>query len=686
MTFKTFHKAGKMITAANAVIADVDVVSFDVFDTLLVRRVHDPDLVKVPVARLISSLAADAGVDISWQEVQERRDEIEQAARDDAGKDYPDHEAHYPSFMANTLQSIFSHSADDALLERVTDYEIKIENAMLVPRQDIQQWIESLADSGKRLFAISDMYLPASHISRLLEHAGLLDKFEQVVSSADSFRAKASGHGYDLVRDKFDLDVARWIHVGDNPISDGLRPEEKGIRAFVLQDPEEFRRRAITARYYFYSRSRAFWRGRATQQLMAPLQAENVERSAQYREGYNFLGPLIAMFVQSVAEHCRSNNITKIFFLSREGLMFKQVWEKIVPYLFPDQKLPEIEYLYVSRLSLAGATCAVQGLTPDNTRIVFLPPGNKDFNDVCRIFGLEGEPLDQHLARHELTRETTLSPLHPGFDAEHSWRLEKLLKDEVFQQEIRRQTGPKNASLQKYLESVGFYEHKDVALVDIGWLGTIQRFFYHSIKHRDDRPECHGLLFGATRGIPFDTTDDNHIEGLIFDRSKFDLAASAIMYARDLFEEACRAPHPTTVGYRDKEDGSAEPVFRDMSDQLGQSEQEQDLHYADLQQGILDAADRYGAASTIIASNTEGYRAWINYLLVSKLAFAKPREIRALRYKHHLDDFHGVNKPKIFRLPKLFHNPWETRGFRHWFGCLFPGRVFRNHLRQMVTK
>ena len=683
---ETFHKTQKLIVAAERLLDDVDVVSFDIFDTLLVRRVHDPDLVKVPVARLISSLAEQAGIEISWQDVQQKRNKIEQALRDEAGKQFPDHEAHYPTFMQSTLQAIFGDTADQEMLERITDYEMKMENAMLVPRQDIFQWIEKLAAGGKRLLAISDMYLPATHIRRLLEHAGLLDKFEAVISSADSFRAKASGEGYDLVRDQFSLDPDRWIHVGDNPISDGIRAGEKGIRSFVLQDPEEFRRRAIAARYYFYSRSRAFWRGRATQQLMAPLQEENIPRSPLYREGYNFLGPLIAMFVQSVAEHCRAKNITKIFFLSREGWMFKQIWEKTMPFLFPDNRLPEIEYLYVSRLALAGASCAVQGLTQDNARIVFLPPGNKNFNDVCRIFDLQGELLDEHLARYSLTRETTLSPAHSGFNPEHSWRLESLLKDEAFQQEIKRQTVPKNESLQKYLTSVGFYDHEDVALVDIGWLGTIQRFFYHGIKHREDRPNCHGLLFGATRGIPFDTQDDNHIEGLIFDRSRFDLAASAITYARDLFEEACRAPHPTTVGYRDKDDGSAEPVFRDMSDELGQSEQKQDQHYADLQQGILDAAERYGAASTIIASNTEGYRAWINYLLISKLAFARQHEIKSLRYIYHLDDFHGANKPKIFLRPRLFQNPWETRGFRHWFGCLFAGRVFRRHLRAMVTK
>ena len=684
--FETVHRGDRLIARASKLLDDIDAISFDVFDTLLVRRVHDPDLVKVPVARLISSMAAAKGIDISWQEVQEKRDELEQGMRDENGKHHPDHEAHYPTIMTATLEAILGTPLDDGILERVTDYEILVENAMLVPREDVCTWLKDLARQGKRLFAISDMYLPATHISRLLNHAGVGHCFEAVISSADSFRAKASGEGYKLVEEKFQLDPARWMHIGDNFISDGLRPQQHGIHALILQDPEEHRRRAIAARYYFYSRSRAFWRGRAVQQLMAPLQHENNGRSEMYAEGYNFLGPLVCMFVQSVAEHCRDNGISKVYFLSREGWMFKQVWEKTMPYLFPDGDLPEIEYLYVSRLSLAGASCAVQGLTPDNARIVFLPPGNKCFRDVCRIFDLDSEPLESHLGRHDLTLDTTLSPLHAGFDPEHSWRLENLLKDDVFQEEVRNQTRPKNALLLNYLEEVGFFDHSDVALVDIGWLGTIQRFFFHSVRHREDHPNCHGLLFGATRGIPFETTSDNHISGLVFDRSRFDLAASTIMYARDIFEEACRAPHPTTVGYQLDDEGRAGPVFREMSDSLGQSEQEQDLHYADLQQGVLDAADRYGAASTIIASNTEGFRAWINFLLVSKLAFAKRREIRKLRYMHHLDDFHGTNKPTRIQRPKIFHNPWETTGFRQWFGSLFPGRVFRRHMREMLTR
>ena len=686
MTTQTYYSIAKLITAAQPHLEHIDVVSFDVFDTLLVRRVHDPDLVKVPVARFISSIAESHGIHMEWQQVQERRDEIEQAMRQKTGEKFVDLEAHYPTLMTQTLKSILgSHFHEDSL-QVITEYELKMENSMLVPRQEIAAWLKTLHSMGKRIFAISDIYLPADHITVLLKYAGLMGFIEEVISSADSFLAKASGKGYQMVIDKHGLIPSRWIHVGDNPISDGIRPAEHGIRSFVLQDPNEFHRRAAAARYYFYSRRRAYWRGRAVQQLMAPLEGENLPQSAMYKEGYNFVGPLISIFVQSVAEHCRENNISKVYFLSREGWMFKEVWERITPYLFPNGGLPEIDYLYVSRLSLAGPTCVEQGLTPDNVGIVFLPPGNKNFNDVCRIFSLEGEKLDTHLARHDLTRETTLSPLHSGFDTEHSWRLGNLLEDKQFQQEIKRQTKPKSEALQSYLEAVGFFDHKDVALVDIGWLGTIQRFLYQGIKHRDDRPNCHGLLFGTTRGIPFDTTVDNHITGMIYDKDRFDLAASTIMYARDLFEEACRAPHPTTMGYRFTEKGIAEPVFREMTDKLGQSEQEQDRHYADLQKGILESADRFGAASAIISNNTEGFRPWVNYLLTSKLAFARPQEIKSLRYKHHLDDFHGTNKPKIFRRPVFFPNPWESRGWRFFIGCIFQGRVFRRHVRAMLTR
>ncbi|MGB5707879.1 MAG: hypothetical protein WBM41_13740, partial [Arenicellales bacterium] len=111
----------------------VETVSFDMFDTLLVRRTHDPDLVKLPVARFISNLARAEGFDWNWREVQLLRDDIENAMRALTGESYDDHEARYPVFMQETLEKIFGEVADASLLDLVTQYEMQMENAMLVP-------------------------------------------------------------------------------------------------------------------------------------------------------------------------------------------------------------------------------------------------------------------------------------------------------------------------------------------------------------------------------------------------------------------------------------------------------------------------------------------------------------------------------------------------------------------------
>ena len=36
---------------------------------------------------------------------------------------------------------------------------------------------------------------------------------------------------------------------------------------------------------------------------------------------------------------------------------------------------------------------------------------------------------------------------------------------------------------------------------------------------------------------------------------------------------------------------------------------------------------------------------WLNYLMVSRLAFPKTREVVAIRNRHHLDDFYGQHQP-----------------------------------------
>jgi len=685
MKFSTYFSQTDLIQAVERIIGDKDSVSFDLFDTLLVRRIHDPDLVKLPTARYISRLARNRGVNLSWEKIQMRRDEIEREHRAVTGQSFPDHEACYPRFMVELLQEIFQEKYSPELLEMVTAYELKMENSMLVPRSAFKAWVADLARRGKRIFIISDMYLPATHLRDLVQHAGLLEFVEDVISSADSFQAKASGTGYPLIAERFGLQYESWVHVGDNPISDGVRPAEHGIASFIIQDPGEDQRKSVVKRIYNYSDGRRFWRGRALQQVMAPLEGENIERSALYVDGYNFIGPLIGMFLMEIAERCRKNGITKLFFLSREGWTFKKYWEAAIPIIYPEAEwLPEVEYLYVSRMALAGASCAQAGLRKASADIAFLPPGNRDFRDVCRIFSLDADGFAAHLDRFGLSADTCLSHIHEGYEQENRKRFEALLGDDEFQQEVRKQSRAAGAAAEKYFTDIGLFTHEKVGLVDIGWLGTIQRWLFDTISHREDKPRCFGFLFGATRGIPYPEDDYNRIEGIVYDKNRFDLAASAIFYIRDLFEEACRAPHPTLNGYSlDGEDYKL--VFRQTQDAVGVAEKEQDNYFAPLQQGIFDSAERFGYGVSLLGYDAEDCKYWFNYLLVSKLAFPRAKEVKVIKHKHHLDDFHGSKQPKAnFRDEEK--GLWDYSPLRLRIDPLLRLRAYLTHLRRRINQ
>ncbi|PHR28326.1 MAG: hypothetical protein COA36_07060 [Desulfotalea sp.] len=684
MNFQTYYSLTSLIERGRVAAETKTTVTFDLFDTLLIRRIHDPDLVKLPVARFVSALSKEYDCPVGWKKVEDLRDGIERTHRSKTGESFADHEACYPKYMLELLCEIFGESTGPKLLDRVTEYELFMENSMLVPRVELVNWLKELADAGKRIFIISDMYLPASHLKKLVAHAGILDLVEDVISSSDTFLAKASGEAYPLVAEKYDIAYKDWLHIGDNGFSDGMRAAEVGIESLIIHDPKEDQRKSLIQRYYNYSDGKPFWRGRVLQQLMAPHEGENVDQSPLYIEGYNFIGPMIGLFVQRIAELCIEKKLTKVFFLSREGWTFKRYWEQAMPALYPQGGLPEVEYLYVSRMALAGASCAYNGLTKTKADIAFLPSGNRDFRDVCRIFSLDSSRFEACLDRFGLTEETCLSHIHDGYDPENRMKFVAMLEDVAFQHEVKAQCKDSNLAMLRYFEDVGLFEHEDVAIVDIGWLGSIQRFLFEAIAHRDDKPTCHGYLFGATRGIPFNTSDKNSVEGIMYDRDKFDLAGSTLFYARDIFEEACRAPYPTLNGYKLKDDGY-ELVFRQTDDTIGKAELVQDSYFAPLQDGIYDSAKRFGAAAAMLNYSLADYRPWINAMLVNKLAFPKTEEIFRIRNQHHLDDFHGQKKPKA-EFYKGFVPLWDRPQWQLRLSPLLRIRCFFRHLRERINE
>ena len=551
MSVETFYRLDALIARADHLLDEIDTVSLDIFDTLFIRRIYDPDLIKFPVARYIAKRAGAVDLPVSRRQAWRARWDVERAHRKRHGESYPDHEACYPQYMLEALEQLFGDRLPADMLQQVTDYELLLENAMLVPRAPLVRWIERLYAAGKRVFLVSDIYLPAEHLKRLVAAKGLDRRVEDVISSADSFRAKASGAAFPLIEQRYGLDKRTWLHVGDNPISDGLRPVEFGIRALVIKDAGERQRKGIARAVHLNARRNAFWKGRNAQQLMLPLEQENSEKHPLYADGYHFFGTVLGNFIHGIAAQCQIQKIRRIYFCSREGWTFKKIWEASLPYFFPDGDAPEASYLYVSRMALAPAACATDGLAQLDTTVALLPAGNRDIRDICRVFGLDIEGLRDALDQAGLKDDDPIGSLTPGSTPELRRRFGFLLENQAFQNEVKRQTRPVRDALERYLESEGFFDHDEVALVDIGWLGTIQHYLIKSIEHRDDSPRVHGFLLGATRHIPYSGNFPNfeqYTSGILFDNNRFEFARSLVANVKDVFEEVCRAPQPDADG------------------------------------------------------------------------------------------------------------------------------------------
>lgn len=678
---QVFHTVPDLIESASSNLGSVDVVSFDVFDTLFVRRVPNPNFVKTPVARYIKDRANELDIWCHTRTVLQLRGKFEDRQRQENGAKYPDFEANYDYFMPLVLKEIFGKKYTKSLFADVARYEIQMENTMLIARADIVDFIKVLHKKGKRLFLISDMYLPAKYITQMAEAKGLDKYFEGIISSADSIKAKASGAAWPLIKKRYKLDESRWMHIGDSPHSDGLKPTEFGIDSYVIRDSNERLRLGLSNRYHHCTTYHIFWRGRFTQQLMLPLEAENIEREELYIDGYNFFSYLMGYAMLRLKERVDEIGIRKIYFCSREGWMFKRCWELMAPILWPGiEKKVELHYLYTSRLATAQASRANMGLTPTDTNIAFGPVQNKDFTDIARIFGLNLNKLKPFLKKYDIDAEEVISPI--GRTEECTAKLYDLLEDGEFNKAIQQQSVNNRESLEKYLESEGFFEDEHVALVDIGWLGTIQYYLTNAISHRKKKPCVHGFMLAADRRYEYPNTKFNRYEGLLYDRLNHKNANSCITIIKDVVEEICRADHPTLLAYElDKKDNS-KLKFRTKSDDTANREKQQFEYYTPLHQGIFDGVERFAAACAVMDYQERDLREWLEFIMVARIPFAKTTEIKRLNNEVHQDDFASGKRNLTSKQLSKLRNLWKLGCLKLRFSPFIRLRYFLKHMAQ----
>jgi hypothetical protein len=284
---------------------------------------------------------------------------------------------------------------------------------------------------------------------------------------------------------------------------------------------------------------------------IAPVGADE-PKSALFYIGYNVLGPAFTLFTRRLIARAEAQGVDALFFVARDGWLLEQLYMLLAP-------PPRLRhrYLYLSRLSTAAAS--VRRLGVRELRLGLLNPEAKTLKRALQAFDFADDELLGIARAADIDVDEPLP--HPYFYAPD---LQALLENADVQRAVAERAAEARRKLRRYLAQEGFFSARAAALVDVGWNGTIQNNVARAFADDPDWPRARGFYLGFVGDAWQQERATTPKEGLLLDwRCPANLRGRAILYFLEIFEQATRADHGTTLGYRD-EGGAVTPVLKEQ--------------------------------------------------------------------------------------------------------------------------
>ena len=204
------------------------VVSFDVFDTLILRPFWEPSdlfaLLDRDAARMMSACC--------YVKFSSCRKEAEAEAREEARRSGREDITHKEIYDRIEKTGLFPEKAIRLLMEKEQELELRFCRA----RKSARELAAFAAAEGKRVVAVSDMYLPSFLIGEILSKNDIPAP-ERIFVSCEAGLTKRSGHLFEFAAKELGVEKRAIVHIGDNKLSDVKAARKTGIRAFHFDRP-----------------------------------------------------------------------------------------------------------------------------------------------------------------------------------------------------------------------------------------------------------------------------------------------------------------------------------------------------------------------------------------------------------------------------------------------------------------
>jgi len=462
---------------------EVAAVTFDVFDTLIKRPTEVPADAYKFLER--GALEITHGVAEDFARV---RLNAEVSTRELSEKGEITLEEIYSCIQA---YYDLSEQTTKSLLQAETEMEV----GLIQPRPFGRKCWDIAVSSGKPIYLISDMYLSAEVIERMLRKAGY-QGYKKLFLSSDYLVRKKEGGLFDVALQEIKLPPSQVLHVGDNKVADVEQAQARGMKTFRLLRAIDRLRGNDHYKLIYPPRSGAGERARSaiaglTAHALFDAPAGEHEKNSHFHGnphhlGYAGLGPLLTGFMLWLGRQAQRDGITRLYFLSREGWILKQVYDAL--HVNDSNAVPST-YLYASRRATRVASLRSQG----------------------DVLALSGHPFRAGATVGELLQnrfglaESDVSPSVWADSGYTGWP-DKLESDPAgrvkfsrlcgrLMEQILEVAGRERGCYLTYLERVGICQCDNPGVVDIGWKGNMQGALADLIE----RP-IHGYYYATLQG------------------------------------------------------------------------------------------------------------------------------------------------------------------------------------------
>ena len=339
----------------------VDVVSFDIFDTLISRPFYSPEDIFTVIAeeatKLLPSLSVSGFVKL-------RKDSDAVARKNINAEDVSLTEIY------DTFAELYN--IDKETVRKIQKIEEDTEILYCAERHAAKELFEFALAVGKRIVIISDMYLENRTVSEILSKNGY-SGYEKLYLSSDVRLLKATGRLFKHAVSELRVPANRILHIGDTWNTDVIKAGEAGLETFFFPKAIDSLENGLADIYgggasYAYKTKwqRAIDSTYANAQLpircaislIAKQAFDNpyntfITESAYNGDatymGYTALGLQLLGLAEWMYNITLERGYKKIVFFARDGKMLKEVFD----YLCKSRGFDiRTEYMYATRKAL----------------------------------------------------------------------------------------------------------------------------------------------------------------------------------------------------------------------------------------------------------------------------------------------------------------------------------------------